>query len=179
MVKAEAKKMAIAKTKTAAKAKPVAKKAMPKAKSLPKGKAKPVEPQVQYAALPFRLEDGKVSVLLVTSRETRRWILPKGKPEKNLAPHLVAELEAFEEGGVKGEVSAIPFAHYAGIKRLDNGVEVPCDMVVYPLKVREILEDWREKDQRERRWLSPAEAATLVGEEGLIAVLLDFATLWP
>ncbi len=166
--KAEVK--AAVKGKTVAKAKAVAGAA---------AKAKVIGPQVQYAALPFRLQDGKVSVLLVTSRETRRWILPKGKAEKNLAPHQVAELEAFEEGGVKGEVTDVPFTRYMGSKRLDNGVDVPCEMVVYPLKVREVLDDWREKSQRERRWLSPAEAATLVGEEGLIAVLLDFATLWP
>lgn len=129
---------------------------------------------VQYAALPFRIEDGHPMVLLVTSRETKRWILPKGQPEPKLAPHQVAETEAYEEAGLIGTVFKSPFAEYDSFKRLKNGKEVPCLMRVYLLEVTHELNAWPEKDQRERRWMTPGEAALRVTEPGLVRVLLDF-----
>lgn len=132
----------------------------------------------QYAALPFREKDGEVYVLLITSRETKRWILPKGQPEKKLPPHKVAALEAYEEAGVRGTVANKPFASYMTTKRLRSGREVPCCMQVYLCTVTKELKDWPEKSERERRWVTPAEAALLVTEDGLTAVLLDFAARW-
>lgn len=129
---------------------------------------------VQYAALPYRVEDGHPMVLLVTSRETKRWILPKGQPERKLSPPQVAETEAYEEAGLIGTVFKAPFAHYDSYKRLKNGKEVPCLMRVYLLEVSHELSAWPEMDERERRWMSPGEAAMLVTEPGLVRVLLDF-----
>lgn len=129
---------------------------------------------VQYAALPYRIDDGHPMVLLVTSRETKRWILPKGQPERKLAPHQVAEEEAYEEAGLIGTVFKTPFAEYASFKRLKNGQEVPCQMRVFLLEVVHELGTWPEKDQRERRWMTPGEAALLVTEPGLVEVLLNF-----
>lgn len=129
---------------------------------------------VQYAALPYRVEDGHPMVMLVTSRETKRWILPKGQPERKLSPHQVAEAEAYEEAGLIGTVFKTPFAQFDSYKRLKSGRELPCLVRVYLLEVAHQLDAWPEKGQRERRWMSPGEAALLVTEAGLVRVLLDF-----
>ncbi len=133
---------------------------------------------IQFAALPYKVENGQPLVLLVTSRETKRWILPKGQPEKSLKPHEVAKAEAYEEAGLKGSVGKKAFAGFDSSKRLKNGVELPCLVKVYLLRVEEELAEWPEKRQRERRWLTPGEAAAIVGEPGLVQVLLDFGTRW-
>ncbi|MGE5547450.1 MAG: NUDIX hydrolase [Solirubrobacterales bacterium] len=130
---------------------------------------------VQYAALPYRFENGHPMVLLVTSRETKRWILPKGKPEKKLRPREVAAREAFEEGGVTGQVADKPFAIFPSTKRLEDGRELPCLIRVYLFEVKETLDTWPEMAERQRRWVSPGEAALLASEPGLVTVLLDFS----
>lgn len=139
---------------------------------MPKGSAK--KPLVQYAALPYRVEDGHPMVLLVTSRETKRWILPKGQPERKLSPHQVAEAEAYEEAGLVGTVFKSAFARYDTFKRLKSGREVPCLMQVYLLEVTHELDAWPEKGQRERRWMTPGEAALMVTEPGLAQILMNF-----
>lgn len=129
---------------------------------------------VQYAALPYRIVDGAPMVLLVTSRETKRWILPKGQPERKLAPHQVAEQEAYEEAGLIGTVFKASFATFPSIKRLKTGEELPCEVRVFLFEVNHELGAWPEKGERERRWMTPGEAAMVVGEPGLVRVLLDF-----
>lgn len=133
---------------------------------------------IQYAALPFRIEDGLPLVALVTSRETKRWILPKGQAETKLKPHQVAENEAFEEAGLIGHVLEQPLATFPSVKRLKSGKEIPTDVVVFVLEVAHVLDNWPERKQRERRWMSPGEAAMVVGEPGLVQVLLDFGARW-
>lgn len=113
-------------------------------------------------------------VLLVTSRETKRWILPKGQPERKLSPHQVAEQEAYEEAGLIGTVFKTAFATFDSFKRLKSGKELPCQVRVYLLEVSHELGAWPEQHERERRWMTPGEAALKVGEPGLVRVLLDF-----
>lgn len=134
--------------------------------------------RIQYAALPFRIEDGHPVVLLVTSRETRRWILPKGNPERGVKPCEAAAQEAYEEAGVQGRVSTKAIATFASTKQLRSGTRVPCSVRVFLFEVLAELDDWPEKTQRDRRWVSPGEAALLVGEPGLVPVLLEFGALW-
>jgi 8-oxo-dGTP pyrophosphatase MutT (NUDIX family) len=135
----------------------------------------------QYAALPLALgADGQRLVLLVTSRETRRWILPKGWAEKGLAPHALAAKEAFEEAGLQGEIGAEPIGRYRYAKQLRGKKRtrtLACEVQVFPLVVARQLEDWPEKQQRVTRWCTPEEAATLVEEGGLVALLLNLAAL--
>lgn len=133
---------------------------------------------IQYAALPFRIEDGQPVVALVTSRETKRWILPKGQAEPKLKPHQVAENEAFEEAGLVGHIHATPLTTFPSVKRLKSGREIPAEVVVFVLEVAHVLDNWPERKQRERRWMSPGEAAIVVGEPGLVQVLLDFGARW-
>ena len=133
---------------------------------------------IQYAALPFQIVDGQPKVLMVTSRETKRWILPKGKPEKKMAPALVAANEAYEEAGVRGHVSDEVFGAFTSAKRLPNGREIPFMVHVFLLEVHEVLAKWPEMKQRERRWISPGDAALIATEPGLSEILLEFSGKW-
>jgi 8-oxo-dGTP pyrophosphatase MutT (NUDIX family) len=121
--------------------------------------------------------DGQRVVMLVTSRETRRWVLPKGWPEKRLAPHELAAKEAFEEAGLEGEIGRESVGSYRYAKRRWNGRTVQCEVEVFPLAVARQLEDWPERKERETGWFTPSEAATLVEESGLVALLLDLAAV--
>jgi ADP-ribose pyrophosphatase YjhB (NUDIX family) len=125
----------------------------------------------QFAALPVAMMDGCMQVLLITSRETRRWIIPKGHPEKNLGASALASLEAFEEAGVAGNIEPEPIGRYQCSKRLASGKSLPCEVTVFRLDVTRYLEDWKEKGERERRWLPLAEAAEVASDGGLGAFL--------
>jgi 8-oxo-dGTP pyrophosphatase MutT (NUDIX family) len=114
--------------------------------------------------------------MLVTSRETRRWVLPKGWAEKSLAPHELAAKEALEEGGILGEVAPEAVGTYGYTKHLSDSRSVPCHVDVFPLHVERLLDDWPERHQRERRWFTPAEAAAAVNEADLAALLLRVTT---
>lgn len=130
---------------------------------------------VQYAALPFRLVGDVLQVLLVTSRETKRWVIPKGWPEKHLKPHQVAAAEAYEEAGLRGEVVKTPIAAFEYVKVLADRSAVLCLVEVFPLRVQEMLNRWPEQDQRKRCWMSAQDAADAVQEKGLKRLLLEFA----
>ena len=125
----------------------------------------------QFAALPVAMIEGHPHVLLITSRETRRWIIPKGHPEKNLDASALASLEALEEAGVSGNIQPEPIGVYRSSKRLASGKSRPCEVTVFRLDVTQHLDDWKEKCERERRWLPLAEAAELAGDGGLGAFL--------
>jgi 8-oxo-dGTP pyrophosphatase MutT (NUDIX family) len=113
--------------------------------------------------------------MLVTSRETRRWVIPKGNPEKGLAPHALAAKEAYEEAGLVGELAPEPVGRYRYLKRLRGEKSVPIEVKVFPFAAEQQLADWPERGQRETRWFPPAEAAMLVGEGGLVELLLQLA----
>ena len=133
------------------------------------------EPRTQYAALPWRKrDDGAIEVLLVTSRETRRWVIPKGWPMKDLAPEACAAQEAFEESGVVGEAGHRRLGVYHYDKRLRSGRLQHVRVTVYPLAVREERDTWPEMAERERRWTTPADAAEAVTEPELKALLAAF-----
>src|SRR5712692_10732965 len=92
--------------------------------------------RVQYGALPYRVSTGsRAEFMLVTSRETRRWIIPKGWPKKGKSPHHSAAREAFEEAGVVGAVGRRPVGSFSYEKRLKDGGVMVCEVHVFPLKV--------------------------------------------
>jgi 8-oxo-dGTP pyrophosphatase MutT (NUDIX family) len=130
---------------------------------------------VQYAALPWRLRNGELQILLVTSRRTRRWILPKGWPMDGVKPTGVAAREAEEEAGITGVVDKTAIGQYRYMKMLRDGVELPCRVEVFPLKVTDESPDWDEMDARARRWCSVAEAVSAVLEPQLKMVIRRFA----
>src|SRR5262245_33804977 len=116
--------------------------------------------RVQYAALPYRLRGkSRTEVMLVTSRETRRWIIPKGWPQMGRATHVSGAREAFEEGGVVGTVGKQSVGSFAYRKRVKNGVLTVCEVHVFPLRVRRQSKKWPEKEQRDVKWLSVNDAA--------------------
>lgn len=130
----------------------------------------------QFGALPYRFVDGRILVLLATSRETRRWIIPKGWPMKGKSSHQTAAREAFEEAGVKGEIGRTPIGSYEYGKRLRDGNVVTCRVEVFPLRVKEQRRRWPEYDQRETGWFSVEDAAALVQEADLAALMWAFAS---
>lgn len=131
------------------------------------------EPRTQYAALPWRRGDG-LEILLVSSRETRRWVLPKGWPMKGRKPHDAAAQEALEEAGILGKVAKDPFGAYRYLKRMKNGSAQPCEVLVFPFEVERERNTWPEQHERIRRWFAPAEAADAVDEPDLREVILAF-----
>lgn len=131
--------------------------------------------RLQVAALPMRQDsDGTMRVLLITSRETRRWIIPKGWPVKGRKPSEAAAREALEEAGLVGGPSKKPIGTYTYFKRRKAHFNI-CRVDVYILMVEKQLKDWREKAQRKARWCTLDEAAHLVQEPGLSALLLRLA----
>ncbi len=128
---------------------------------------------MQFAALPFRIESGNSQILLITSRESRRWVIPKGWPIRGLRPREVAAREALEEAGLVGGIvgkRSIGSYHYS--KRLPDNRVVLCHVKVFLFSVDHQLDDWPEKAQREYRWMTPEEAARMVSEDGLAELLL-------
>jgi 8-oxo-dGTP pyrophosphatase MutT (NUDIX family) len=129
----------------------------------------------QCAALALREADGEVQVLLVTSRETRRWVLPKGWTERRHTAAAQAAVEAFEEAGIRGAIARKPIGSYAYLKRIEDGRTLPCKVDVFAMQAVEELEDWPEKSERQRRWFSLPEAAMAVEEGGLVTLMLQLA----
>ena len=118
--------------------------------------------------------DAPVSILLVTSRESKRWVIPKGNYGSSIAPHAAAAIEAEEEAGVRGAVCPTPLGSFRYRKRKGSGASLMADVEVFPLAVSEELGDWKEKAQRERRWFSLADAARAVDEPDLADLIRSF-----
>ena len=117
----------------------------------------------------------EVEVLLVTSRETKRWIIPKGWPIKGLSPKKSAAREAYEEAGVLGAIRNKPIGRYVYNKMLnERTVAIPCQVRVFPLRVRRQGKTWPERQQRDARWFPAAAAAKAVMETGLQALIAGF-----
>ncbi len=125
--------------------------------------------------MPYRAEeDGNTSVLLITSRETRRWVVPKGNLIAGLEPYLAAAHEAFEEAGVSGHPAHESIGFYRYAKRRKNGILRTLTVDVFPLAVTAQADDWPEQDERETRWFTPSDAAYAVEEDELKTILLGF-----
>ena len=133
----------------------------------------------QVAAIPFRLDaDGNFEVMLVTSRTTKRFIVPKGWPMKGKSGRKAATIEAREEAGVLGKTRKAPAGSYSYWKRLENNF-VRVDVVVYLLEVSEELANWQEAKSRQRAWLKPQDAALLIDEPDLSTLMANLATTQP
>jgi 8-oxo-dGTP pyrophosphatase MutT (NUDIX family) len=132
---------------------------------------------VQYGALPYRFsQDAALEVLLVTTRGTRRWIIPKGGPIKGLRPAKSAAREAFEEAGVTGRIGAKPVGLFTYDKLVDEaGAQTTCEVKVYPLLVKRQSEVWPESQQRTTQWVEPSRAIAMIKEPDLKKILASFA----
>nr|WP_037150926.1 NUDIX hydrolase [Rhizobium freirei] len=129
----------------------------------------------QYAAICYRrvAEHRTAEVLIVTSRESGRWIVPKGWPIKGKKPHEVVAIEAFEEAGVRGKVKKKPFGYFTYLKHLADGNCVPCVVELHLLEVEQVFQDFPERGQRRCEWVSFIEAASRVREPELKGLLLS------
>lgn len=133
--------------------------------------------RMQYAALPWRISKNEgVEILLVTSRETRRWVIPKGWPMKGRKPHITAALEAMQEAGLHGKIERKKIGEYMYDKRLKNDIVVLCLVDVYPLQVLRQRNKWHEQDQRSIHWFPFKIASSRVDEIELRDLILSFGT---
>lgn len=128
----------------------------------------------QYAALCYRVTNGKPRILLVTSRGSGRWILPKGRPIPGQTGPNIALTEAWEEAGVTGEVHEGSLGPYRFVKQVAPGRVIPCVAMVYAVRVRGLATHFPEAGQRERRWFRPRKAARRVDEADLAEILRGF-----
>ncbi len=134
-----------------------------------------LKPKQQVAALPWRRKKDRIEFLLVTSRETRRWVIPKGWPMEHLADYNAARLEAFEEAGVKGHMKKTSIGIYRYDKRMKDGSLIPCLVHVHAMEVTSVEKRWPEKNQRERAWFAASDAVWHVDEPGLKDIIVQFS----
>lgn len=124
-------------------------------------------PRTQLAALCYRNGESGAEVLLITSRNTRRWIIPKGWPMANYSARKTAKREAFEEAGIVGKVGKEPIGEFPSLKGMGNGFKVRTNIIVFPLKVEQQVTDFPEHGERELAWLPVEKAADICQDEGL------------
>lgn len=142
---------------------------------LSRSKSAPLWPQFQVGALCHRMKAGKIEVLLVTSRGSGRWLVPKGWPIAGLDGAGAALQEAWEEAGVKlGRVAAQPVGQYSYFKRGTGRSPVHMQVLLYPVLVEKTAHSFPECDERRRRWVSAKRASKMVQEPDLAAILRHF-----
>ena len=124
----------------------------------------------QSAVLPYRITDGQLFILMITSRKGTRWIFPKGIVEPDLTPVESAAQEAYEEAGIEGPVSPGPIGQYTHDKW--GGT---CTITVFPMRVEREHEEWPEGAMRERRWVPLEEAIDLIDSPALKDIVARFA----
>jgi 8-oxo-dGTP pyrophosphatase MutT (NUDIX family) len=127
----------------------------------------------QSGVIPFRLEKGKIEILLITSRRRKRWVIPKGIIEPDLTPQESAQKEAYEEAGISGKIYEEAIGQYTY-----NKWGGTCTVKVFLLEAEEIFDDWPECYFRTREWMSVEEAAKRVDEVKLKEIIRDLSK-WP
>ena len=128
----------------------------------------------QVAALPWRHGADGIEILLVTSRETRRWVIPKGGRMPGKTDAEAAAIEAMEEAGVQGEVLDEPLGTFRYLKVLKRRAPRWCVVAIYPLEVIIQHGAWKEQAERDRVWMSAEQAAACVGEPDLAEIIRAF-----
>lgn len=128
----------------------------------------------QFAALCYRIKNDDVQVLLVTTRESKRWIIPKGWPVPGETPAEAAMTEAFEEGGVVGTAFNVCLGLYSYTKEMETGEDLPCAVSVFPVKVKKLKRVYPEAHERRRKWFSLKKAALRVREPELRKIIKHF-----
>jgi 8-oxo-dGTP pyrophosphatase MutT (NUDIX family) len=127
----------------------------------------------QSGVIPYRIKDGKIEVLLITSSAGKRWVIPKGMIEPWMTPPGSAAKEAWEEAGIIGPVATNSIGRYEYRKS-----EYNFRVEVFLLQVETILEDWPEAKQRKRQWFSVKQAMKRVVEAELKKIIMDLSPLF-
>jgi len=130
---------------------------------------------IQTGALPWRLAGDKIEILLVTSRKSGRWTIPKGWPMAGKSLAEAAAQEAFEEAGVRGTVDPNPIGSFRRVKQLLALGVIEVDIVVHHMWVDREFTTWPELGQRKRKWFKAKEAAKRVDSEELGTMILNAA----
>lgn len=129
---------------------------------------------LQMAALCHRGDGKRKEYLLITSRDTARWIIPKGWPIRGLKSNEIALQEAWEEAGIKkGKATETPIGAYSYNKRRANGFAEPVETLVFSVAVEEVANDYPEADERKRMWVSAETAEALVDEAELKSIFRE------
>ena len=127
---------------------------------------------VQFGVLPYRVcANEAIEVMLLTSRGTGRWVIPKGWPMIGRKPRVVAVTEARQEAGIKGIVGRRPIGSYPYTKAMELGEDRLCECLVFIMLVTDEAPTWREQGQRTRRWFPRDDAANMV-DEGALAEMI-------
>lgn len=130
--------------------------------------------RTQFGALCWRLRNDKLEFLLITSRQRKRWIIPKGWPVDGATPAEAARTEAWEEAGLEGKVSPVCLGIYSYTKYLDEDEALPCVVAVFPVRAKRLASAYPEKSERRRKWFSRKKAAKLVNEPELANIIKGF-----
>jgi 8-oxo-dGTP pyrophosphatase MutT (NUDIX family) len=129
---------------------------------------------IQYAALPYRTEGKQVQILLITSRRTRRWIIPKGWPMNGFRPQDAAAAEAAEEAGLIGEIADRPIGSYDYVKQRKDDQTMAVQVLVFPFRVDGFSDEFKERGQRKTQWFRYQDAAARVAEPALRRLIREF-----
>ncbi|MEM8775312.1 MAG: NUDIX hydrolase [Pseudomonadota bacterium] len=130
--------------------------------------------RTQFGALCYRVRDKKTEVLMISSRRTGRWVIPKGWPMDGKAPAECALTEAWEEAGAIGKVAGECLGLFSYNKGISENDRLPCAVMVYPIKVKKLADTFPESEERNRKWMSPKKAAKKVDEPELAHLLSQF-----
>ncbi len=130
--------------------------------------------RTQFAALCYRIVKDKTEILLVTSRGTGRWIVPKGWPMDGVTPARAAITEAWEEAGVQGQCADICLGLFSYAKSVAPEMLLPCVVMVYPVRVSNLADNYPEAGSRQRKWFSQKKAARAVKEPELAQIIKSF-----
>lgn len=141
---------------------------------IPFSAAQKADVRTQFAALCFRIVKDKPQILLITSRGSKRWIIPKGWPMEGRTPGQCAMREAYEEAGVIGKSADQPIGLFPYLKLMDDESELPCVALVYPVRVRILRAEYPEAGERKRKWFSLKKAANKVDEPELAQLIRNF-----
>ena len=128
------------------------------------------KPRLQSGVLAYKVApNGKVRILLVSTKRSKRWSIPKGKARSELSLAANAAKEALEEAGVKGEIASASAGMFRTTKRTWYGDAI-IEIWVYFLKVTEQLKHWPEEGERQTKWVSCQEAAQVLNEPLLVSL---------
>lgn len=126
----------------------------------------------QFGAMCWRMNRGRVQVLLITSRDTGRWVIPKGWPVAGKDAAASAAQEAWEEAGVEGQISDTALGRFTYAKIMPGQTSFQCAVEVFALRVAKLRANFPERKERRRKWFDAAKAARKVSEPDLRQLLL-------
>ncbi|MBH8552005.1 NUDIX hydrolase [Nostocaceae cyanobacterium CENA357] len=121
----------------------------------------------QSGVIPYRVQNGKIEILLITSRDRQKWVIPKGGISNGMSPPASAAKEAWEEAGVIGQVNINKLGTYKYRKRGKS-----YQVQIYLMPVEMVCEEYPEVGKRQRQWLDFTKAIMLVKQASLQRIIL-------